>query len=165
VGRVFGRQTFRRLFTSIPTINTVSPPTSSTTTTPTLRKLPPKKTQGKEGQGKVVQGDREEKRTLATAPLDALYHTKPGRGRETPTLAMLTTDPPRPWEMRRGTTAWVPRKTDLTLTPKQRSKSASVTVSVGYLFPHVSGRAPASALRSTPLHSPPPDVARLREKR
>ena len=73
----------------------------------------------------------ERRRTFTTAPLDALYQTNPGRGRDAPTLAMLMIDPPVPWEMRCGMTAWVPWKTDLTLTRKTRSKSDSVTEEVG----------------------------------
>ena len=79
-----------------------------------------------EGKGK---GNGE--RTLATAAFDALYHTNPGRGRDAPTEAMLMIEPP-PWASMRGTTACVPRKTDLTFRRMTRSKSASLTEPVGF---------------------------------
>lgn len=43
--------------------------------------------------------------TLATAPLLALYHTRPGRGRMAPMLATLMMEPPRPCSIMDGTTA------------------------------------------------------------
>lgn len=39
---------------------------------------------------------------FATAALEALYHTSPGRGRVAPIEAMLIIEPPSPWLMRVG---------------------------------------------------------------
>ncbi len=66
-----------------------------------------------------------------TAPLDALYHTRPGRGRRAPMEQMLRITPGRLSARSFGTKAETLKKMDLTLTVKQRSKSDSVTSSVG----------------------------------
>lgn len=47
--------------------------------------------------------------TFQTAPLELLYHTRPGRGRVAPMEAILIIDPPRPaWTMC-GSMAEVPK--------------------------------------------------------
>jgi hypothetical protein len=46
----------------------------------------------------------EGKLTFVTAPLDALYHTSPGRGRLAPVEEMLIIDPPHPCSIKRGRT-------------------------------------------------------------
>src|SRR2546430_1368004 len=69
---------------------------------------------------------------FATAPFDALYHTKPGRGRVAPMLAILMMEPPDPCLMMVGTVAPIEWKMDLTLTFITRRNSASVTSSVGF---------------------------------
>lgn len=77
----------------------------------------------------MVSGWRQ--RTLATAPLLALYQTKPGLGLVAPTLAMLMMDPPCFCSRSFFTTADVPRNTLFTLTFMTISNSFSVTSSVG----------------------------------
>lgn len=47
---------------------------------------------------------REREFTFVTAPLEALYHTRPGRGRLAPVEEMLIIDPPFPCSTRRGIT-------------------------------------------------------------
>ena len=68
--------------------------------------------------------------TFATAPLDALYQTRPGRGLDAPMEAMLMIAPP-PRCSKAGTQAGIEWKTDLTLTVKTLSNSASDTSAVG----------------------------------
>lgn len=69
--------------------------------------------------------------TFETAPFEALYHTRPGRGREAPVEEMFIIDPPCPWAIILGTNAWTARKMPLTLTSKTRWNSSSVTSDVG----------------------------------
>lgn len=69
--------------------------------------------------------------TLQTAPLEALYHTSPGRGRKAPIEEMLSITPPSPCLMTLGMNAAVPRKMPFTLTLNTLSNSLSVTSTVG----------------------------------
>lgn len=43
--------------------------------------------------------------TFETAPLDALYHTNPGRGLDAPVDEILMIDPPWPCSITRATNA------------------------------------------------------------
>lgn len=69
---------------------------------------------------------------LDTAPLDALYHTRPGRGRVAPVDDMFRTQPGCLEFMSGGRKAWVDRKILFTLTLKHFSKSFIVTSRDGY---------------------------------
>ena len=69
--------------------------------------------------------------TFPTAPLELLYHTRPGRGLVAPMEAILIMEPPRFCSSMWGMIVEVPKKTALTLTLKHLSKSDSVTSEVG----------------------------------
>ena len=71
---------------------------------------------------------------LITAAFDALYHARPGRGRIPAVDAMLMKLPPLPSFRRYGRMTLVDRYIDRTLTLNTRSKSLSVTVSVGCII-------------------------------
>lgn len=68
---------------------------------------------------------------METAPLDALYHTNPGRGLEAPVEEMLIIEPPWPCWINRPINAFDARKMLRTLTLNTRSHSSSVTSKVG----------------------------------
>jgi hypothetical protein len=68
--------------------------------------------------------------TRFTAPLEALYQVRPGRGRMPAVEPILMMTPALRLRMS-GTTACANRKIDLTLTAKRRSNSASSTSSIG----------------------------------
>jgi hypothetical protein len=69
--------------------------------------------------------------TFATAPFEALYHTKPGLGLVAPMLAILIIAPP-PLSSNAGAAAGILKNTLLTFTVKHLSNSASVTSAVGF---------------------------------
>jgi hypothetical protein len=73
------------------------------------------------------------RRTLVTAALLALYHTRPGLGLVAPMEAMLMMEPPSPWLMRFGMKWRAEWKMLFTFTAKTLSNSSSVTSAVGWM--------------------------------